>query len=92
MHTYFHNQGMNVFEYLPITYMLTIPEGKYSNLDTSLRKFQKCFDLLDHFRYQVVEINKSKANGALPTKDDEFLSFRKIEQLVDQKYAHRNLF
>ncbi len=49
---------MNVFEYVPLTFEIIIPEGKVQNLDKALKKFRACYDVLDRHKHIVVDFNK----------------------------------
>lgn len=37
----------NIFDYTPISFQVSIPEGKYGSLDFFLQKFLKCYEALE---------------------------------------------
>lgn len=37
----------NVFDFLPVTFMLTIPDGKLQQMEVSIKKFSLFFDVLE---------------------------------------------
>ena len=41
----------NVFDYIPITFEVLVTEGKNYSLESSLKKFQLVYDILEHFSY-----------------------------------------
>ena len=50
----------NVFDYQPVTFMLSIPDGKIANLESSIRKFSLFFDVFEQEKYDIIRQYKSK--------------------------------
>ncbi|CDW88442.1 ttl domain containing protein [Stylonychia lemnae] len=83
---YFSNQNLNVFDYVPVTFQIIIPEGKSQNLELSLKKFQLCYDTLDRNKYTVLDILRSSKNQIASQ------NFADIEKSLQIKYQLRNHF
>ena len=47
------HDGENIFDYMPVSFSITIPEGKYSSIDNFLQKFLKCFDILNQSHNKI---------------------------------------
>lgn len=42
-----HNNE-NIFDYMPVSFQIMIPEGKYTNLNNFLAKFNHCYEILSN--------------------------------------------
>jgi hypothetical protein len=69
------SQSTNVFDSLPLTFQITIPDSKPSSVEASLKKFSSIYEILDRFRYQVIEIGRNKVNH-------DFQPFARVEKQV----------
>ena len=50
----------NVFDFLPVTFMLTIPDGKLQQMEVSIKKFSLFFDVLEAQKHHVIKLYKQK--------------------------------
>ena len=66
----------NLFDYTPITFQISIPEGKQPSLEHFFKKFLSLYYVLNQTKDQVLFLNKQKPPNAkkkeeTPEKDQE---------------------
>ena len=65
----------SLFDYTPISFHITIPEGRYSTLDTFLQKFLNCFETLQLNKQRFKELYKKEKES----ESKNVLTFSEIQ-------------
>jgi len=56
------HESENIFDYMPLTFQITLPEGKQPPLEHFLRKFLSVYEALDQWKLNVQQMNRLLPN------------------------------
>jgi hypothetical protein len=58
--TQLQHDNENLFDYTPVSFVISIPEGKYSTIDVFLQKFLSCFETFNVNKARFKELMKNE--------------------------------